>query len=517
MSNKKTVLVVLDGWGEGPKNDSNPIHSANLENMANLRNNFPLGFLQASGISVGLPWGEVGNSEVGHLNLGAGKIVYQYFPRVSMAIQDGSFFKNPALLKSLEHAKKNNSAVNLVGLLSKGSVHSSVEHLNALIKFAKEFGIQKLNVHLFTDGRDSPPNSAMELLSKLPEGALDNVASLSGRFYAMDRDNQWKRTEMVYNLLLGNGKVIAKENIETHLKETYVKNLNDEYIEPVLIGEKRPVQNNDSVIFFNFREDRMKQIVSAFISDEFNNFPRTKLDNLQITTLTPYDTDFGADVAFPPEKIETPLGKVLSDAGKTQFRITETQKYPHITYFFNGLREEPFKNEYRVLIPSKQSFRPAEHPEMMAPEITNRLIQSIDEGVFDFTLVNFPNPDMIAHTGDFNATVQAVKTIDEQIKKIADICLMKGVSLLITSDHGNAERLFNPQTGEIETQHDPNPVPFILVDKNYEKKKTEEEIAYIAKMPIGVLADVAPTVLELMGIPQPAEMTGKSLMHLLLQ
>jgi 2,3-bisphosphoglycerate-independent phosphoglycerate mutase len=261
----------------------------------------------------------------------------------------------------------------------------------------------------------------------------------------------------------------------------------------------------------------MKQIVSAFVSDEFNNFPRTKLENLQITTLTPYDDDFKVDVAFPPEKIEMPLGKVLSDAGKTQFRISETQKYPHITYFFNGLREEPFKNEYRVLIPSKQTFRPAEHPEMMAPEITNRLIQAIDEGVFDFILVNFANPDMIAHTGDFNATVKAVKTIDEQIKKIADICLMKGVSLIITSDHGNAERLFNPLTGEPETKHDPNPVPFILVDKDFEKKKTEEDITYLAKMPIGVLADVAPTVLELMGIPQPSEMTGKSLMHLLLQ
>jgi 2,3-bisphosphoglycerate-independent phosphoglycerate mutase len=514
---KKVVLAILDGWGEGPKNSSNPIHSANLENINNLRNNYPLGFIQASGISVGLPWGEVGNSEVGHLNLGAGKIVYQYFPRISMAINDGSFFQNPALLKSVEHAKKNNSALNLVGLLSKGSVHSSLEHLNALIKFAKESEVQKTNIHLITDGRDSPPSSAMELLSKLPEGALDNVASLSGRFYAMDRDNQWKRTEMAYNVLLGNGKNIPKENIEAHLKETYAKNLNDEYIEPVLIGEKRPVQSNDAIIFFNFREDRMKQIVGSFILDDFNNFPRTKLDNLQITTLTPYDNDFKVDVAFPPEKIENPLGKVLSDAGKSQFRITETQKYPHITYFFNGLKEEPFQNEYRVLIPSKQIFRQAEDPEMMAPEITNRLIQAIDEGVFDFTLVNFPNPDMIAHTGDYNATVKAVKTVDEQIKKIADICLARGVSLIITSDHGNAERLFNPLTGEPETQHDPNPVPFILVDKNYEKKKTEEDIAYLAKMPIGVLADVAPTVLELMEIPQPKEMTGHSLMHLLLQ
>jgi 2,3-bisphosphoglycerate-independent phosphoglycerate mutase len=319
---KKVVLAILDGWGEGPKNSSNPIHSANLENINNLRNNYPLGFIQASGISVGLPWGEVGNSEVGHLNLGAGKIVYQYFPRISMAINDGSFFQNPALLKSVEHAKKNNSALNLVGLLSKGSVHSSLEHLNALIKFAKESEVQKTNIHLITDGRDSPPSSAMELLSKLPEGALDNVASLSGRFYAMDRDNQWKRTEMAYNVLLGNGKNIPKENIEAHLKETYAKNLNDEYIEPVLIGEKRPVQSNDAIIFFNFREDRMKQIVGSFILDDFNNFPRTKLDNLQITTLTPYDNDFKVDVAFPPEKIENPQGKVLSDAGKSPFRIT---------------------------------------------------------------------------------------------------------------------------------------------------------------------------------------------------
>lgn len=514
---KKVVLVILDGWGEGPKDESNPIYAANLENITRLRNNFPLGFLQASGISVGLPWAETGNSEVGHLNLGAGKIVYQYFPRISLAISDGSFLKNPALLKSFEHAKKNNSSVNLVGLLSKGSVHSSLEHLNALIKFAKESGAAKINLHLFTDGRDSPPNSAMELLSQLVEGGLNNLASLSGRFYAMDRDNQWKRTETVYNLLLGQGEPIAKEDVEEHLKKTYAKNLNDEYVEPVLIGEKRPIQDNDSIIFFNFREDRMKQITSAFILKNFDKFNRKLLNNLQITTMTPYDDGFKVDVAFPPEKIETPLGKVLSEAGKNQFRISETQKYPHITYFFNGLREEPFKNEYRVLIPSKQSFRPAENPEMMAPEITNRLIQSIDEGVFDFTLVNFPNPDMIAHTGDYNATVKAVKTVDEQIKKIADICLSKGVSLIITSDHGNAERLFNPQTGEIETQHDPSPVPIILVAKEFEKKKTEEEISYLAKTPIGVLADVAPTVLELMEIPQPAEMTGRSLLKLLLE
>lgn len=514
---KKVVLVILDGWGEGPRDESNPIYSANPENIIYLKNNFPLGFLQASGISVGLPWAETGNSEVGHLNLGAGKIVYQYFPRISISIQNGSFFKNPALLKSFEHAKKNNSSVNLVGLLSKGSVHSSLDHLNALVKFAKDSGV-KFNLHLFTDGRDSPPNSAIELLSELSEGGRENTASLSGRFYAMDRDGQWKRTEMVYNLLLGEGKTIQKENMEAHVKETYAKNLNDEYVEPVLVGEKRPIQDNDSIIFFNFREDRMKQIASAFILKDFDKFNRKLLNNnLQITTMTPYDDGFKVDVAFPPEKIENPLGKVLSDAGKNQFRISETQKYPHITYFFNGLREEPFKNEFRVLIPSKQSFRPAENPEMMAPEITNRLIQSIDEGVFDFTLVNFPNPDMIAHTGDYNATVEAVKIIDKQIGKIADMCLNKGVALIITSDHGNAERLFNPQTGEVETQHDPNPVPIILVDKEFEKQKNEAEIESLVKTPIGVLADVAPTVLELMGIPQPPEMTGRSLLNLLLR
>jgi len=510
---KKVVLIILDGWGEGKKDESNPIHTANPENINRLRNDFPLGFLQASGISVGLPWGETGNSEVGHLNLGAGKIIYQYFPRIDIAINDGSFFTNPAILKSFEHAQKNNSSVNIVGMISKGNVHSAMEHLEALTKAAKERKVN-FNLHLFTDGRDSPPKSAMELLSQLMD--IDSLASLSGRFYAMDRDNQWKRTEMVYNLLLGQGQSIPKEGIKDHIQKTYDKNLNDEYVEPVLIGEKRPIKDNDSIIFFNFREDRMKQLVSAFITDEFSNFERKKLNNLQATTMTSYDDDFNTDVAFPPEEIKNPLGKVLSETGNSQFRIAETQKYPHITYFFNGLREEPFKNEFRVLVPSKQNFRPAENPEMMAKEITNRLVASIEEGVFDFTLANFANPDMIAHTGDYNATVEAIKIVDEQIKKIADACLNKGVTLIITSDHGNAERLFNPFTGEIETQHDPNPVPIILVDKDFERKKSEEEADMLVKTPIGVLADVAPTVLELMEISQPKEMTGKSLLKFLL-
>ena len=511
MSKRTIILTILDGWGIGKADESNPIHVVNPQNINYLKANFPAGILQASGISVGLPWAEEGNSEVGHLNLGAGRIIYQYYPRITLAIHDASFFKNPALKNAFEHAKKYNSAVNLIGLLSEGNVHASFEHLVALVEFAKKENISKLNLHLFTDGRDSSPNSALELLARLPkEGKL---ASLSGRFYGMDREGHWERTQKAYSVLVGEGPIT--DNIENHIKKTYERKFSDEFVEPIRISAEGSIKDNDALIFFNFREDRIRQIASAFINPQFKNFPTKSLNNLYIATMTQYDDEFKVPVAFPPEKIETCLGKVLSDKGKTQLRIAETQKYPHITYFFNGMREEPFKNEYRILIPSRSIIRQDEHPEMMANEVTTRAIESISEGVFDFILINYANSDIIAHTGNYEACLRVVRIIDEQIDKLIKATLECNAILIITSDHGNIEKLFNPLTGLPETQHDPSPVPVYLVAKEFMRSRTEAEIRRSEKENTGILADVAPTILELMVISKPKEMTGQSLLRFL--
>jgi 2,3-bisphosphoglycerate-independent phosphoglycerate mutase len=530
MSKRAVVLVILDGWGIGKADESNPIHVVNPQNINYLKSNFPSGALQASGVSAGLPWGEEGNSEVGHLNLGAGRIVYQNYPRISLSIRDKSFFENPTLKNAFEHARKNNSGVNLIGLLSEGNVHSSFEHLLALIEFAKKEKIERLNLHLFTDGRDSSPYSALELLNRLPKEDFIRLSSLSGRFYAMDREKHWERTQKTYSVLVGEGGVT--DNIEVHIKKTYERKFNDEFIEPIgLIGPISqispigqinpispigPIKDNDALIFFNFREDRMKQIVSAFIDKNFKNFPVKNFNNLYVATMTQYDKSFNVPVAFPPEKFETCLGKILADNNKIQLRVAETQKYPHITYFFNSLKEEPFPNEYRILIPSKTVFRQEENPEMMANEITTRLVESIEENAFDFILANYANPDMIAHTGNYEACLKAVKIIDEQIGKVIKAVLESEAVLIITSDHGNMEKVFDPLTGEPETKHNPSPVPIYLVAKEFHRQKTETEIRRAGKENIGVLADVSPTILELMKIPKPKEMTGQSLLKFLL-
>jgi len=529
MSKRTIVLIILDGWGIGQPNDSNPIYVVNPSSINYIKANFPAGLLQASGISVGLPWGEEGNSEVGHLNLGAGKIIYQYYPRISLAIRDGSFFENKALLGAFEHAKENNSSVNLIGLLGQGNVHSSLEHLLALIEFAEKENISKLNLHLFTDGRDSPPESAIELLSQIPNstGSGSRLASLSGRFYAMDRELHWERTQKAYAVLTGEGEIVS--DIQTHIKETHSRKLNDEFVEPIRTKANGDIKDGDALIFFNFREDRIRQLAAAFInpirnfedtsngaSKNFSNFPVKQFKNLYIATMTEYDKKFKVSIAFPPEKTDVCLSRVLSDNGKTQLRIAETQKYPHITYFFNGLKEEPFKNEYRVLVPSRAIVRQDEHPEMMAAEITTRAIESIGENAYDFILINYANSDIIAHTGNYEACLEAVKVIDKQLEKIIKTALDNDDILIITSDHGNIEKVIEPLTGLPETKHDANPVPIYLVAKEFMRARTKSEILQAEKEVIGILADVAPTILELMGINKPEEMTGQSLLKSLM-
>ena len=517
MSKRPVILIILDGYGIGKSDDSNPIFAVGPngpQNINHIKANYPSAALQSSGIAVGLPWKEEGNSEAGHLNIGAGKIIYQNYPRVSLAIQDKSFFKNKTILTAFNHSKKNNSAVNLIGLLTEGNVHASLEHLEALIEFAKNEKVPTINLHLITDGRDSSPQSALKLLKRLSFSEQIKLASIAGRYYAMDNNKQWGQTQQYYQTIVGEGSVI--ENIENHINGIYQKGLDDEYILPAVISsQENAVKDNDSVIFFNFREDRMRQIVESFANPAFDKFPVKKFSNLYVSSLISYDDRFKIPVAFPKETVENPLSKILSDSGKIQFKIAETEKYAHITYFFNGQKEPPFKNEYRVLIPSKTDFRHEEHPEMMATEITGRLIEAIEEGGYDFILANYANADIIAHTGNFEAAVQAVKVLDEQIDKLAKAALSRNAILIITADHGNIERMVDPLTGETETKHDLSPVPIYLIANEFEKPKTEEEIKISEKTSIGVLADIAPTILELMKIPQPKEMTGQSLLKFL--
>ncbi|MFA5386088.1 MAG: 2,3-bisphosphoglycerate-independent phosphoglycerate mutase [Candidatus Paceibacterota bacterium] len=509
---KTVVLMILDGWGEGEMNESNPIYTAKPKVFNSLKYNYPCGLLQASGIAVGLPWNEEGNSEVGHLTLGAGRVIYQNYPRIALSIRDGSFFENKALKGAFENAKKNNSSVNIVGLLSAPStyVHSSTEHLMALIKFAKQEGV-KYNLHLFTDGRDSPPYSSLELIKGLGE-EVKNVASLAGRYWAMDRAKHWDRTEKTYKVLVGDSPSV--ENYEESIKKTH-KKLNDEYVEPMFLKPDAGIKDNDSVIFFNFREDRMRQMVETFINKDFKEFPVKKFENLYIATMISYRDDFKVNVAFPPEEEKNPLGKILADNGKIQLRLAETEKYAHITYFFNGLVEKPFENEFRILIPSRMDLKPDDHPEMRANEITNRLIQAIEEKAFDFILVNYANSDIIAHTGNYEATKKVVEIIDQMLEKVITTVLGHDAVLMLTSDHGNIEKMFDPMTGQIETKHNNNPVPFYLIAKNLQRQKDPLQAEKEIKNVIGVLSDIAPTVLELLEVKKAEEMTGQNLVKYL--
>ncbi len=501
------VLIILDGWGIGRNDGSNPIHTVNTENLRMLEENFPMGSLQASGIGVGLPWGEVGNSEVGHLTIGAGKVIYQYFPRITLAIRDKSFFENKALRDAFLHAKKNNSGINLVGLLTNANTHASIEHLQALLKMAKEQNVENVKLHLFADGKDSPPRSLEKFLKEIPEGML---ATLTGRYYAMDRTQNWQLTERTYGCITGQSGETAA-NLEETIKNNYGRGLTEEFLPPLRIAPDKFIQDNDALIFFNFREDSIRQLAEPFIVNGFDKFSVTTFENLYIATMARYEEKFSVPVAYPPETVGNPLGRILSEAGKTQLRLAETCKYAHVTYFFNGYQEPPFKNEYRVVLPSLAAPHPDEHPEMMASGITDRLIQAIESRSFDFILVNYANPDTMGHTGNFEAAVEAVKVIDKEIGRILKAGLNPETVIIVSSDHGNVEEMLNPETGRVETQHDPNPVPVYLVAPEFKGRKFRnwKNLSFEVT---GVLSDIAPTILELMEIPQPKEMTGKSLL-----
>ena len=508
-------MVILDGWGVGQPNSSNPIFTAKPPTIEYIKHNYPAGTFQASGIAVGLPWGENGDSEVGHLTLGAGKVLYQHLPRISLEIRNQTFFKNKPLLDAFAHAKQNNSSVNFVGLIGEGNIHSSFEHLKALIHLAKEQNVSNINFHLFTDGVDGPPKSAMRFIEQLPQ---ERIASISGRYFAMDRDLHWEKTEDVYNVMTGIGpsrNASGNPDIQEFLNKFYKLKLTDEFIEPTLIRQELAVGENDSIIFFNFREDSMRQITEMFINPNAgkeHQIPK----NLYITTFTQYSKEFSLPVAFPSEVVTHPLGRVLSDAGKVQLRIAETLRYAHVTYFFNGFREEPFENEYRVIIPSRNDVHPDEHPQMVARQVTTRALSAINEGIYDFVLINYANTDVIGHTGNIDAATEAIKFVDAQIKILMDAILVNNGILVITSDHGNVELMINPQTGIRETTHNRNPVPLYVVTRGYERVKNDTAVREIERINTGVLSDIAPIVLNLMGIPKPKEMTGINLLQSLM-
>lgn len=521
---KNNILIILDGLGIGPHDDSNPVHFVKPETLENFKKNYPMASLQASGIAVGLPWGEAGNSEVGHLTMGIGKIIYQYYPRISLSIENGEFFKNKAISDAFDFALKNNSTLHCIGSLSEGNVHSSFTHIAALVEMAVQKKFSKIYFHFFTDGRDSPPKSGKELVEQflniLKKYKVGKIGSLSGRYYALDRSKNWALTERVYNLLTkGEGKV-SKNPLEVFDYYYQQKKLTDPYIEPTLIVESDNkndwplIKDGDSLLFFDFREDSIRQLASAFAADNFNFFNRQKINNIHITTMTEYDSSLKTDVAFYPEKIETSLTAYLSEKGLKQMKIVETEKFYHLTYFFNGLTDKIFDNEFRILIPSKEVSRPEEFPEMRASEITQRLIAAMTENIYDLIVINYANCDTLAHTGNYNAVVEGLKVLDQQLAKVYEVAKQMKATLFITADHGNAERLYDPLTGEKDTYHNANPVPLYLIDENFRLKmpRTKEQIWEIENQTIGSLCDVAPTILELMGLPIPSAMTGQSLL-----
>ncbi len=519
---KPLVLIVLDGWGLGKTEKGNAIARAQTPVIDKLNAFYPHIALQTSGISVGLPWGEAGNSEVGHMTLGAGKIIYQNMPRITMEIQNGEFFRNEILMETMERAAKNNSALHLMGLIGQGSVHSYLDHLYALLEFARNQKLENVFVHIFTDGRDSPPMAAveaiMELRKKMQLYRTGKIASICGRYFAMDRNNNWDRTEKAYRLIVsGEGNKIADP--VQYLQESYGRKVFDEYIEPATVcsidSPPVTVKSGDSVIFFNFREDRARQLTKAFVLPGFSKFERKMIENIYFTTLTQYEDNLPVKVVYPPVSIKESLGSVLSRSHIRQLRIAETEKFAHVTYFFNGGAEDPFPLEDRVIIPSKITDSFDKIPGMSAAEITEAIIKAVNSDKYDFILVNYANADIVGHTGNEEATIQAVQEIDKSLGTLIPAVLLKGGGLLITADHGNAEELKRIMTGEIETEHSTNPVPLWFVTPENHREAPDPQFTKTEAESEGLLSDIAPTVLELLELPKSAEMTGESLLPLL--
>ncbi|MDO5520991.1 MAG: 2,3-bisphosphoglycerate-independent phosphoglycerate mutase [bacterium] len=510
MSKKPTVLMILDGYGLNDKEQANAVKEAKTPVMDQLMAECPFVKGYASGEAVGLPDGQMGNSEVGHLNMGAGRIVYQELTRITKEIKDGTFFDNEAFLAAVENCKKNNSDLHLFGLLSSGGVHSHNTHLYGLLELAKRAGLTNVYVHCFLDGRDTAPTSGLgfvkDLEAKMAELGVGKIASVMGRYYVMDRDNRWDRVEKAYNALaLGEGETAA--SAEAAVQQSYDKGENDEFVVPTVVTNDgkavASIKNNDSVIFFNFRPDRAREITRAFCDDAFEGFARKERLNLTFVCFTEYDATISNKlVAFHKVAINNTFGEFLSKNGKKQLRTAETEKYAHVTFFFNGGKEEPYEGEERLLVKSPKVATYDLQPEMSAYQVCDGLVDAIKSDKYDVIIVNFANPDMVGHTGIEEAAIKAVEAVDECVGKVVAAIEEVDGQMFICADHGNAEQLVDYTTGDPFTAHTTNPVPFILV--NYDKAFTLREG--------GCLADIAPTLIEMMGMEQPEEMTGKSLL-----
>lgn len=515
---KPIVLVILDGWGASALAEGNAILQASKPNLDQYQKSYPYCLIQASGIAVGLAWGQMGNSEVGHLSIGSGRVLYQSLPRISLAIQDRSFYSNKAFVAAVRHVKKNASTLHLMGLVSNGGVHSYFEHLLALLDLAAKYDVSSVKIHIFTDGRDAGIKEGIHFINRLVNKSeqlkIGQIASVMGRLYAMDRSNNWDRTGKAYDCLV---KAVGQkaDSVESAILKYYEQGLTDEFIPPTIInGSYAPIKNNDAVIFFNFREDRARQLTKAFVLPSLSKFNRGELlKNLYFVAMTEYEKSLPVEVAFPPIDIDQTLGFILSNQGLRQLRIAETEKYAHITYFFSGGKENNYPLEDRILIPSLSTSRYTQYPEMRASEITERLIKEIGRNQYDFILVNYANADMVGHSGDLEATKKAIEILDAILGDLVKNVLAVDGAVIITGDHGNAEEVLNLQSGVIDTDHSINPVPFYLIANEFKKEKTDQEILKFESIPLGILADVAPTILELMGIPKPEEMTGVSLLR----
>lgn len=508
------ALVILDGWGIAPRSDANAVLLAETPNFDRLWKRYPHTLLSASGEDVGLPPGIMGNSEVGHLNLGAGRVVRQEVSRINEAIDSGGFFENAAFIELLERLRETGGRLHLLGLTSDGLVHSAERHYLALLELARRQGLagDRVLVHAVVDGRDTPPRSAPGYLRTLQEAVdrlgVGRVATVTGRYYAMDRDNRWERVRRAYELFTeakGNRAGTAEQAVQA----AYGRGETDEFVSPTVIGPARDgpagvISDGDAVIVFNFRADRGRQIVRAFIEEDFDGFHRSTVPDVPVVTMTPYDGRFDVPCAFrPPERMREILGETISLAGRRQLRVAETEKYPHVTYFFNGGEERPFEGEERILVPSPRDVATYdEKPEMSAPEVAGRVAEALRSGEYDFVLVNFANPDMVGHTGSLPAAVAAVETVDRCLGQVMDAVGSTGGGAVVTADHGNAEVMVDPETSSPHTAHTTNPVPLILADETRKNAGLRDG---------GRLADVAPTVLSMMGIPRPEAMSGEDL------
>lgn len=513
---RPVVLTILDGWGYSTQKVGNAIMNAHKPNLDFIMANYPGLLLQASGKAVGLTWGETGNSEVGHLTIGAGRIIFQYLSRINKAIETGEFFTNSALMQAANHVQKNNSKFHIIGLLTSGSVHAYFNHILALADFTKKHGLKNVKLHLFTDAKDSGLKEGKILLTKLNTYLRDyseiKIATIMGRDFPMDRNNNWDLTEKAYNLMTA-GKGEKVDDPSNKLEEYYSQGLHDNKVPPLLLDPTGTIEDGDAVVFFNFREDSMRQMTKCFVDNDFDFFPRRTFENLLVIAMTPYLDNPNLLTMFPAPDVKNGLAEVLSINNKKQLHIAETEKYAHATFFFNCLKNDTLPGESDIFI--KSTKKPEVEPEMMANEILAKVVEELDRDYYDFIIVNFANADIVAHSGNLEKTVQGIETVDACIGKLKEAVFRKDGILIITADHGNAESLTS-RGGEEESKHNMNPVPFFVVVKEYEKARTEEELTKNFSDSSGIIADVAPTILQIMGIPQPVEMTGESLFKVLI-